>query len=466
MANEDNGFRRDELDEFLERGGFPFLPQFLQGKVSDEENWHEYLIRTFLLCKEFLFKVCCYFIVLPMLTSLFSRSKPRIVSFFGTSIRISTLAGIAFLSFEGAKHYVDNTGWAMDIKASRRYASTAAVEALFAGPVSGPTTFPTKYDVLIETRYGSKQLHMYNDFIDGHPGNRVFLDLLPKAAEVFTEYPFEFQEAAAQYIIGQMLTTGARFLHQAPYGEWRLMDSDAATSYVKKKLAKKSSKINEYVSKEIRFLISDQKYGIYRDYVMTALDLVPFLESLGEKLITGVKPRPKRNDQIRPDLDNEQGASTYLFVRTFSLPTIGSFETPTRWNRRPFPASAVEGQEPFEGAWLKEGDLVDGLIDEYRFMGTITHVTAHGSYHISYPDGDDNWNDSYEISPFVRYHLGENLEVLVENDFFPCEIVAEMEDGTYHVITDDEEYYTDKTVNDFRRYPSQLKEKRIYQSAY
>ncbi|GAX24307.1 hypothetical protein FisN_4Lh421 [Fistulifera solaris] len=464
MANEDNGFRRDELDTFLERGGFPFLPYFLQGEVSDEENWHEYLIRTFLLCKEFLFKMCCCFAVLPLLASVFSRSQPRSQSFFGAMFRSASLASIAYLLFEGARYYVDNTGWAKDIKASRRYAS---IVPLYGLSEDLPTTFPTKYDVLIETRYGSRQLHMYNDFIEGHPGNRKFLDLLPEAAEVFTDYPFEFQEAAAEYVMGQMAMSGSRFLYQAPYGAWYLLDTDAVTFYVKSKLAMKSSKVVEYLSKEIRFLISDLLYGIYRDYSMSSVDMIPFLEDIGEKLMTGIKSRPKQSSQIRQQMDFVSDASAFIFPRTFSLPPISSFEAPTRWITRRFPFSAVQGKEPFQGAWLQEGDLVDGFIDNYRYMGTITHVTAHGNYHISYPDGDDNWNDTYEILPFVPYQLGEKLDVLIDNEYMLCEIVAVMEDGTYHVITDhDDEYYTDKTLKDFRRYPSKLRKKRIYQAAY
>jgi hypothetical protein len=43
MANGDNGFSGEELDTFLERGGIKWLPQFLQGKVTIEESWHEFI---------------------------------------------------------------------------------------------------------------------------------------------------------------------------------------------------------------------------------------------------------------------------------------------------------------------------------------------------------------------------------------------------------------------------------------
>jgi len=54
MANEDNGFRLDELDTFLERGAFHWLPQFLNGKVTEGEGWHGFLLDTLKRCLEFI----------------------------------------------------------------------------------------------------------------------------------------------------------------------------------------------------------------------------------------------------------------------------------------------------------------------------------------------------------------------------------------------------------------------------
>ena len=66
----------------------------------------------------------------------------------------------------------------------------------------------------------SSYLYLYNDYINGHPGNRYFLNLVDGVSTVFGSYPFWLQEATACYVIESVLANQGRFLEQGVNGDW------------------------------------------------------------------------------------------------------------------------------------------------------------------------------------------------------------------------------------------------------
>ena len=76
IAKEDFGFFREHLDEFIGFGGFKFLPKWLQGQVSDEDGWPEFLMDTVRRCESFMkglvFQLAICYIVLFFTVSMSS----------------------------------------------------------------------------------------------------------------------------------------------------------------------------------------------------------------------------------------------------------------------------------------------------------------------------------------------------------------------------------------------------------
>jgi hypothetical protein len=471
MASEDSGFRRDELDEFLERGGLHWLPGFLQGKVNKDENWYEFFKKTLLLCKEFvknatIVSIAAYSMV-SIIASLRPGQKQRLTTVAAASGRLLVFTGCAFLCFETAKRHVDQTDWAADIKAHHRYASTTPSEILFAEDVNWPSTFPTSFDVLFETRYGSRQLNLYNDFVNGHPGNRMYRELIANAATSYNAYPYVFQEASASYIIGAIGSEHGRFLYQAPDGAWLWMDAASAIKQTKRDLALGSSDIHSALSKEIRFLTSDLKYGIFRHTAMSRFHIAPFLKALEEKLFTSSKPASNHLQQVVVHAPPHVPLRPAEFHRLFKLPNCS-----TNAGRSPRLTSSLPPFsvyiEPFEGAWISEGDIVEGLADEYWYKGTVTFVSAHGTYSMLYSDGESNVLDAFfMIRPLEPYKLGEEIEVWYPDGYVACEVVGHGSDDTYNVlITKTRQYVTGFDDDDFRRPPGKLEGRYVYRSAY
>jgi hypothetical protein len=331
IANSGHGFGRDDLDDFIEMGGFAWLPKFLHGEVTEQEGWLEYCQNTLLLCKEFVTSISvyalqayiCFFLIASLLP--IKRGK-RLYTIRCALGRLLAIVAISFLCSIGAKLHVDKTGWAADIKTNMRYASTTDSEIVYAGlndELDGPTTVPTRFDVLIETRYGSRQLAMYNDFISGHPGNRFFNKFVRNSAWTYREYPFEFQQASADYVCGAVALEQGRFLKQSPAGAWVWVSHGEAISYGKRALTLASSDLLSHLAKSIRFMLSNLKYGISRHTAMDLRHTTPFLTFLQDKLLKNKLP-PRKLTVLGATRSNAIRAKTVF--RLFKLPRLRTRE--------------------------------------------------------------------------------------------------------------------------------------------
>lgn len=470
IANEDNGFRVDELEEFLQRGGITWLPSFLQANVTEDENYHHFYVKTFFLVDDFLANLTNalvgLFVLLHVAYNYFFATEKRYIP--RGVLRLIFYWVCTLLCLEAARRHVDGTGWAKDIKANRRYASTTQSETRYARPHKGwPTTYPNKHDVLFETRYGSRYLHMYNDFINGHPANRYYNELVENAAATYATSNFEFQDASAAYIHSAVASAQGRFLHQTPYGSWRWMDSISILDQTKRDLAIASSGLGSVLAQEIRFLESDLKYGILRDTSLALSHASRRLDVLREELLYKVtKPFPvsrkltSRFVQVHP---------AFLRRSLFRLPILPSIAKTMPRTTKSLPPD-IRLSEPFPGAWISEGSTVEGVVGDHWYSAKVSYVAAQGLYFLEYPDGDSNEVYNNRIRWPVPFEIGDRVEFGDEDEdgeYFTAKILKRNEDGTYDVrARDSAKYVSGLTPQDIRRKAVNIVEKFEYQSAY
>jgi ectoine hydroxylase-related dioxygenase (phytanoyl-CoA dioxygenase family) len=467
-ANQDNGFRTDELEEWIEKGGFKFLPDWLENFEIDwdeGESWPAYIQGTQKLCEEFAEKVSKYaiagYLALFFVFSLFPGQQHRLRCACGAVVRLSLIGVTVYLLFQTAKTRVDRTGWAADIRAGRRYASTVEIERAFAKGITGPSTYPTRDDVLIETRYGSKQLAMYNDFVKtGHPGNQFFRELVEKAAPVYGGYNHEFKHAAALFIAETVVMHHGRFLFQGPDGYWIWLDYKNAIDYVEKELAIASNDMVAALMQTARFVVSNYKYGVFRGTALAIDHAVPFMETLQKKLLKETSsskskdPRPTRGKYLK-------------YFRTFWLPSAKSNARRVPRKESLFADPLIE--PPYLGAWLAENDAVEAFEDNGWYFCVILFVNAQGDYEIEYPDGTSATVDQYSIRPFEEYQVGEQVMCYIENegDYDWCTVRQIFSDGTYFATSDDTgEELVGLTLGDCYRVGEQMRTKHIFMDNY
>jgi ectoine hydroxylase-related dioxygenase (phytanoyl-CoA dioxygenase family) len=407
-ANKDNGFHPDDLEEFLSRGGFPFLPKWLQNYDIDwdaGESWPEFINGTKEKCKIFFSKVSkvavVAYLVLGLLCAIFTQTKKRLITFRRTLIRAILMVSLAYILFYIAKSKVDQTGWAKDILAGRRYTSTVDIDRQFAKQVIGPRTYPTSIDVLIETRYGSEQLSLYNDFITkGHPGNVKFNEIVNSMSQIYKDSNDEFKEAIVENVAYRIFSNQGRFLYQGPDGYWIWLYDDGVYQYVRGELDITSNKLHSYLAKNIRHIASEYKYGKFRYSALSVRHAVPYLEIL--QMNTLKKNNVAKSSKFGP---NAKPVKIMKGMRQrLSIPIHT-----TRYIRKVRLQRNVEYLEPYVGAWIAEEDEVEIFENSEWSYAVVLVATGRGDFQVKYPDGSIEVVDKYSIRPFVEYRVGEKL---------------------------------------------------------
>lgn len=478
IANNDHGFRRDQLAKFIERGGINWLPTFLQGDVNDNDSWGEYLWSTFLKCKMFLSAIylCALgayvgFGTIAIVISEIKDGKIAVASLFprfGIALRRLLLIHIIFCGcYLAANYHVDHTGWAKDIRAGRLYTNAFAQEdeneaksvRLYSNPFLKDekllkelkSTFPHRRDVLIENRYSSRHFGLYNDFVSAHPGNRLFNALVDSVAQTFRDYPGMFRQATARFIVSTIESEQGRFLYQDWEPSWRLLSNSDAVEYATFVLSTNTNSVLRRVAKEIYFLVSDCKFGVHRRTVLSHKHSILFLKRL--LLVVADATDVNMEKPIIP-----YGAAQITSWRTFSLPLLPS---KAKYIRRSVNLRVGGGVNPPDSkAWFTEGDVVDvsfQLGDDVSrwFQATILLITSSGSFHVQYLDGQTTISELKNLRPFVSYVGDTTLEVLHDSIWYPGVVVAEHDDRSYDVVVQDLNLTLEKiSPRLFRRRPT------------
>lgn len=485
LANQDYGFDEDAIEALHEKGGFWFLPSFLHEDfdLEDDNPWHGMLTRIVRKVEAFARRVVGVAIALYLILSRAVGSEKM-----STSLRrLGVLCTLVYIIFGIARTHVDNTKWAKDIKANRRYSSVFANEKNFVVSPSDVTTFPTREDILIENRLDSDYLKLYEDFVDFHNGNRPFRHLVDKVAPTYAKYPKMFRDATASYIVDAMRIGQGRFLEQGIGGKWFLLSVQQAEKYTQKALASRASFTMNAMLKEIRYSISDCRFGIYRDAVLGSKHIVPYLRKWEQKLLdaysksgSSSKPSTKR-PLAHPAKTAPLKGSDGVTVLDWNVPTTvvrtPAFKPRSQVVERPLvdlkssirtPPFELIPKEPTPGAWFATGSRVEGLVDGFWYIGTVLDASAHGKFNVTFPDGDYAVLHDRTMRIFTKYRVGEKVGVLVEMpggwaDYVDCEIVDRMDDDTYHVrlLGYSGEYHEGVKETDFRRLPGKVGKIRI-----
>jgi hypothetical protein len=445
-ANKDNGFRLDELENFIEGGGFKFLPKFLHGEIDEEDDydWEEYCLKTIVNVENFLKRTTLYcfggYVTLQVLILLVGVVAARgdkegrsFKRFYWALVRVALIQTLVYIAYKAAVNRVDTTEWARDIRARRLYAPPFGNEE---NDYWGPTTSPHRKDVLIETRYKSEHLAMYNDFVAGHPGNREWNEWLEAQAPIYASYVGSpmFRDAVAEYVVGAVNSNGGRMLYQGPDSHWIVMSKEDSVTQTELELRARSSSLLFEMNRVIDFLKSDCKYGRFRSTSLARSDSYAFLYDLKERL--GLIP--KRSESLVKPVNTVLVTLKRHIAPAF--PRLFNLQTPSckaRFERRPVALHVGQPpQEPELGAWLMQGDKVDGYYKEPsgRYMwypGSIRLVTSSGFDLVDFADGDEAWMWHTQVRRYRPLQPGEMVEAFLNDDYQFAEVIKEdLENGT------------------------------------
>jgi ectoine hydroxylase-related dioxygenase (phytanoyl-CoA dioxygenase family) len=446
IANEDNGFREDQLEHFMENGLGP-LPKFLYGEIDvEKEGWREFYLATVVKCENFLkhangVAIVFYSLLqlLLLILRIFSGKKYHAKRRLGWSlIRLLVTHGIVLCLYLAANRYVDQTQWARDIKAERRYTNPFGN---FESEYDGPTTWPVRDDILIETRYKSRDLAMYNDFVMAHPGNIEWSDLLGATSQLYRNYqglPSIFLDNLSEYMVDIMESQRRRFLYQDKDSHWVLMSREDTLDYTSKQLKLSSNHEFKHLHQWAEYIISDLQTGFTRNFTMTQKHVLPYFKELKNKLFQRHSSVSREGNSVRvtKSIRNRKSEPIprAIFVRSHIKrklsQKIGVKRTTLSYfnNTKPMDVSPAD--------WIVEGDGVEGRVESPKrkfkwYFGIVQHITSSGWFTIQFSDGEHLVLPYHHVRPYDPLVQGEKIEYFIRGKYRTCEIVRIHENGDY-----------------------------------
>jgi hypothetical protein len=359
------------LDEFIEQGGFKFLPRAWQGEIEDDDDssidnsWYYFLIGTVKRTEKGLSDLYKMAVPLCLLTLLlvdllrgfWTRRWSLPSTFLRGLLRLLLLHGVvASLAWWGM-HTINESNWAKDITSGKSYRLPQLVSLVDEdGQHLTRATLPNELDVLRVPHYASRQLAGYGNVVDfAHPGNKKWNELTRGFAQGYLVLTGELQKDFCQSLIGYM-RQDARFLKHGNEREWLpIEDSDELLDICHQDLVAASDKKTAAMVRELNSLKTTAKFGRFRTTAMQE-DIIPrYLTAFWEPILV-----PQRPWSIRQGKANKPVNGVSISKRSILQAVPSSVVDHKR--RYSIPKSR-EPEEPFPLAWIREGDVVEAMYE-------------------------------------------------------------------------------------------------------
>eukprot|EP00531_Pseudo-nitzschia_arenysensis_P006588 CAMPEP_0116142726 /NCGR_PEP_ID=MMETSP0329-20121206/15063_1 /TAXON_ID=697910 /ORGANISM="Pseudo-nitzschia arenysensis, Strain B593" /LENGTH=820 /DNA_ID=CAMNT_0003637983 /DNA_START=112 /DNA_END=2575 /DNA_ORIENTATION=- len=405
MANEDTEMKSDDLEELLEEeDGLWFLPRSWQeiNEESDISEYHAFGVGVMKRVeKEFkrfyLMGLGAYvslFSVLVMIQRVVgigkvSRQSKLSISFHFL-FRIALLhAPIVFLAWFGL-NTVENSNWGKSIRNRKMYRIplTHADD-----PTHG--TIPDRDDILNASHYSSDYMASYSQLLDvAHPGNAYWKSLVKTHAASYNVFTKTMKKEFCGMLVVKA-TEERRFLKQDQERFWtEIVDIDELIQMCHRELTTAYDPLLANLFSQIESLKSETQFGRFRLTAMQSKTIPDYLRYWESQLLE----KYSKSDDLTQTLPTNEKKSEEKtkFGKTISSQIgveVSTMSESFTFRNRTIP-ELPDRSEPFEGAWLKEGDRVFALYecnfdnDEW-YPGIITAAIPNdGTYDIAFDDGD------------------------------------------------------------------------------
>lgn len=363
-VNDEAGYSRDDLDHFLEQGGFKYIPQNLHGVVSDEEErgsaWFDFALDTLKRCESalkmaHLVGLGVYVggvLVINGLLWAFGKRQGSELTIFKSLTRLFVahvvLGGLAWLSFS----VVSQTTWAENIRSGKLY---QLPEQPRGENLQG--TLPLDQDILVFDDYQSDYLGSYTRVHEvSHPGNKAWNEIISLHSTGYNMLSSSLQELLCTSITLWVRQAQRRVLAKNFENDWAELTEDQAKQFYHKGLLQRSDPFVREAVTQIDFLLSETKYGRWRDTSMHLGAIPLFLRRLQDKILHLPWVISKRSNGVSPG--NIPRPRKMHGLPQPSLPSIPKRTHFSTKRRRMLPEEPPIS-EPYLGAWLKGGDVVE-----------------------------------------------------------------------------------------------------------
>lgn len=304
----------DFYDRFLPRLKQMHFPNFLRGRMvggSQMKLWSTFIRSTIEKVNEFFSVVVLAAYMLYLVVGAGSNMLAGwpIRSWVPKSLtRLLVLNGL--LAIVGFRIWfnIQNSTWGKHVSSGRALmrpfrppdAATFAERAIVS---KGPTTMPTRWDVLIGTRFSAEFLGSYRRWLDFHPGNVEFQAAVQDVSdsfEYFKNMESKVQARIVRWVVNEIHQNEGRFLIQDYItGDWRLLLDSEAFVEVAAVLMKATSPLISAIVSRLDVLIDDYRFGPTRGTAMGSLAHLLLYDVRKDLLYTLKNNQPVQKKEVK-----------------------------------------------------------------------------------------------------------------------------------------------------------------------
>ncbi|KAL7569916.1 hypothetical protein ACA910_008579 [Epithemia clementina (nom. ined.)] len=450
VAQEELGYSRKDFFETLDTGGFDWIPKIIRGNrqayvttnpyeveeedttdddfEDDDENatsvWIVFaeavIENAYALAVKIYQRSTLFFVGVVLLGNVFRCMRGNRTSFYRPIRRvilghaaILLCAWLYFRSIEqGTLARNLRKGLAFNIKISD-----------YSHLPNLPSTLATEEDVLLTSEYQSQYLGSYSDLIDyTHSGNVLWRREIEASYQNYEGMSLSLQKELCREVTLRVRQGGGRFLTKNKRNEWGVMTQPMAKDFCDEAMRSKADPAVGNMVKWTEYLISEFRFGYWRNARSLRVLTIKQLQSIQSKLLGRVGKVIKQGNRL--------ATTRQVQPKLRSLPNLLLSTRQTRSKRHTLPPRP-EVAEPYLGAWLQVGDLVEG---RYRgdtnewYQGKITAVVFDDLdfWTVEYFDGDD---DKFLcrscVRPFLPFDAGERVfwKETEIGTFLECEVL-------------------------------------------
>jgi hypothetical protein len=384
MVGDELGFNGDDVkDQVQNKGKFNWIPTFLHGSIKSLQHesadiWTTFLIETVENVQAFARQwyrnlLVTYLVVFLAGNALLhemgivSNSHMRAIQCVR---RVAMLHGGLALFTLLYYRSISRGSWARNI---RQGLHLQGPDYNFA-PVL-PATLPNEQDVLIfddlQAPFLASTAYVY-DYT--HPGNSVWKGMTRSYARGFGSLPANVKtDLCSDLVQWQKVEHSSRILIKNSINEWSVAPDKITNRICHKQLWSIDNHQKAYAVQWIDFLIAELRYGYWRETIMNRKHMYPWLVQLQDKILAfeWTPSGHKTTDVLW------QAPSKHSFVQVFHLSTIANTRmvalrqkimssiSSTGMQSRSSLPPALNAQEPYEAAWLQEGNIVEANYNSY-----------------------------------------------------------------------------------------------------
>jgi hypothetical protein len=292
ITHDENGFGYDDVTKFLQKGGFWWLPKFLQGSTAVDESltesaWIVYLRNTLKKCQNALLVLHgCVLLIVATAFFISANRKSNDNTRRRPFLRLLAIHFVWWLGLWSLHQRVQSTAWARNI--SRGLANH--VPKHLSQALDTATTLPTVTDIMKFDTMQSSYMWSFVRVLDvAHPGNAAFYETTKHFSTGYSGLTNPLQRQLR--IDVNRALDGRRVLAQTVSSGWAELSRDDRDLFLHESMLRHIAQWP--LLQELSFLLSESRFGFHRGTAMHKTHIPNLLRSTKLDLLTGKQSHTK-----------------------------------------------------------------------------------------------------------------------------------------------------------------------------